>query len=67
MEKEEISDVLCVWMMKIRERVVSMEKQLHVIMAVEPDSIAQECGLEPGDRIAEINGNIIEDIFEYQY
>lgn len=67
MEKEEISDVLCVWMMKIRERVVSMEKQLHVIMAVEPDSIAQECGLEPGDRIAEINGNIIEDIFDYQY
>ncbi|MDD7114659.1 MAG: DUF512 domain-containing protein [Lachnospiraceae bacterium] len=54
-------------MMKSRERVVSMKKQLHVITAVEPGSIAEECGLEPGDRIAEINGNEIEDIFDYQY
>lgn len=44
-----------------------MKKQLHVIAAVEPGSIAEECGLEPGDRIAEINGNEIEDIFDYQY
>ncbi|MDY6047206.1 MAG: DUF512 domain-containing protein [Anaerobutyricum sp.] len=44
-----------------------MKKQLHVITAVEPGSIAEECGLEPGDRIAEINGNEIEDIFDYQY
>lgn len=44
-----------------------MKKQLHVITAIEPCSIAEECGLEPGDRIARINGNEIEDIFDYQY
>ena len=44
-----------------------MGKQFHVITAVEPGSIAEECGLEPGDRIARINGNEIEDIFDYQY
>ena len=43
-----------------------MGKQFHVITAVEPGSIAEECGLEPGDRIARINGNEIEDIFDYQ-
>ena len=44
-----------------------MGKQFHVITVVEPGSIAEECGLEPGDRIARINGNEIEDIFDYQY
>lgn len=44
-----------------------MGKQFHIITAVEPGSIAEECGLEPGDRIAGINGNEIEDIFDYQY
>ena len=44
-----------------------MGKQFDVITAVEPGSIAEECGLEPGDRIARINGNEIEDIFDYQY
>ena len=44
-----------------------MGKQFHVITAVEPGSIAEECGLEPGNRIARINGNEIEDIFDYQY
>lgn len=43
------------------------EKHLHIIASVESGSIAEELGLEPGDAIEEINGNEIEDIFDYQY
>lgn len=44
-----------------------MIKHWHLITGVEPDSIAEECGLEPGDRIGSINGHEIEDFFDYQY
>ena len=44
-----------------------MKKHLHIIASVEQGSIAEELGLEPGDAIEEINGNEIEDIFDYQY
>ncbi len=44
-----------------------MEKQLHVIAAVSPNSIAEECGLEKGDAVVSINGKQIKDIFDYQY
>lgn len=44
-----------------------MKKNIHRIVAVEPGSIAWECGLEPGDGIAAINDHVIEDIFDYQY
>ena len=37
-----------------------MKKHLHKIAWVEPGSIAEELGLEPGDAIEEINGNEIE-------
>ena len=44
-----------------------MEKQWHLITGVEPGSIAEECGLEPGDRVGSINGHAIRDFFDYQY
>lgn len=44
-----------------------MKKQWHLITGVEPESIAEECGLEPGDQIGAINGHVIEDFFDYQY
>ena len=44
-----------------------MEKQWHLITGVEPGSIAEECGLEPGDRIGAVNGHEIEDFFDCQY
>lgn len=39
----------------------------HKISAVYPDSIAEEMGIEPGDKLLTINGNIIEDIFDYRF
>lgn len=43
------------------------KKYIHEIVAVEPGSIAEECGLEPGDSILTINDNEIQDIFDYQF
>lgn len=44
-----------------------MKKKGHIIKAVDPGSIAEELELEPGDRLLEINGNEVEDIFDYEY
>ena len=39
----------------------------HRIKAVDPGSIGDELGLEPGDRLLTIDGHEIEDIFDYEY
>lgn len=39
----------------------------HVIKEIVPGSIAQEMGIEPGDRLLSINDTIIEDVFDYHY
>lgn len=39
----------------------------HVIYKVEPGSIAEELELEPGDKLLTVNGNEIEDVFDYHY
>ena len=39
----------------------------HRIMTVDPGSIGEELELEPGDYVISINGNQIEDIFDYEY
>jgi len=44
-----------------------MKEHLHVIASVEPGSIAEELELESGDILLEINGNKIEDVFDYHY
>lgn len=45
-----------------------MKKQhLHIVEKVEAGSIAEELEIEKGDVLLEINGNKIEDIFDYQY
>jgi len=38
-----------------------------VAAAITPGSIAEEAGLEAGDRIISINGQIINDIFDYKF
>lgn len=44
-----------------------MKKTRHVIQTVLPGSIAQEMELEPGDELISINGQVIEDVFDYHY
>ena len=39
----------------------------HMIMEVVPDSIADEVGIEPGDQLLAINGEVIQDVFDYRY
>ena len=39
----------------------------HVVKSIVPGSIADEMGIESGDRLLSINGNVIEDIFDYQF
>ena len=42
-------------------------KREHVIKEVLTGSIAEELGLEPGDKLLSINDNEIEDVFDYHY
>lgn len=44
-----------------------MVKKGHVISKVDPGSIAEELELEPGDTLLTIDGEEIEDIFDYEY
>lgn len=44
-----------------------MIKKGHVIKSVDEGSIADELGLEAGDRLLTIDGHEIEDIFDYEY
>ena len=44
-----------------------MKQRHHIIKSVEVGSIAEEMGIEAGDELLEINGQKIEDIFDYQY
>ena len=45
-----------------------MKKQKkHVISTVQPGSIAAELEIEPGDALISVNGQPMEDIFDYRY
>ena len=44
-----------------------MKKHEHIVKNVEPGSIAEELGIGPGDRLLSIDGQEIEDIFDYQF
>ena len=39
----------------------------HVIKEILPESIAEELGLEPGDKLLSINDNVIKDVFDYHF
>ena len=43
------------------------EKKFHIISRVLPDSIGEELELEPGDALLSINGQPVEDVFDYRY
>ena len=44
-----------------------MKKNMHVISKVLPGSIGEELELEPGDVLVSINGQPVEDVFDYRY
>ena len=43
------------------------KKMEHIIKKVLPGSIAEEMEIEPGDKLLQISGTDIEDIFDYQF
>jgi len=43
-----------------------MENRI-IICAVQPDSAAHDAGIEPGDVLLSINGQKIEDVFDYRF
>ena len=44
-----------------------MDEKRHRICNIEPGSIAEELELAPGDALIAVNGNEIEDVFDYHY
>lgn len=42
-------------------------KKMHMVSRVLPGSIAEELEITTGDRLISINGNEMEDIFDYQF
>lgn len=42
-------------------------KHEHIVKTIEPGSIAEELGIEAGDKLISINDNSIEDVFDYHY
>ena len=44
-----------------------MKKHKHVIQFIEPNSIAEELGLEAGDELISVNGNEISDVLDYRF
>lgn len=43
------------------------KKNRHIISKVLPQSIGEEMELTPGDELISINGQVIEDVFDYHY
>ncbi|NLJ90775.1 MAG: DUF512 domain-containing protein [Clostridiales bacterium] len=44
-----------------------MKNKEHIVFQVIPGSIAEELGIEPGDKLLQINGHEILDVFDYHY
>lgn len=44
-----------------------MKKNKHLVAKIIPGSIAEEMEIEIGDEILAINGQVIEDVFDYHY
>lgn len=53
--------------MRNGEQRVKKKKNRHIISKVLPQSIGEEMELMPGDELISINGQVIEDVFDYHY
>ena len=48
-------------------RSLKMKKHEHIVKSLMPGGIGEELGIEPGDKLLAINGNEIQDVFDYYY
>ena len=48
-------------------RSLKMKKHEHIVKSLIPGGIGEELGIEPGDKLLAINGNEIQDVFDYYY
>lgn len=48
-------------------RSLKMKKHEHIVKSLMPGGIGEELGIEPGDKLLTINGNEIQDVFDYYY
>ena len=48
-------------------RSLKMKKHKHIVKSLMPGGIGEELGIEPGDKLLAINGNEIQDVFDYYY
>lgn len=48
-------------------RSLKMQKHEHIVKSLMPGGIGEELGIEPGDKLLAINGNEIQDVFDYYY
>ena len=46
---------------------IDMKQSRHKIKEIQEGSIAQELELEAGDELISINGQPVEDVFDYHY
>ena len=44
-----------------------MKKHEHIVKSLMPGGSGEELGIEPGDKLLAINGNEIQDVFDYYY
>ena len=44
-----------------------MKKHEHIVKSLMPGGIGEELGIEPGDKLLAINGDEIQDVFDYYY
>ena len=44
-----------------------MKKHEHIVKSLMPGGRGEELGIEPGDKLLAINGNEIQDVFDYYY
>ena len=48
-------------------RSLKMKKHEHIVKSLMPGGIGEELGIGPGDKLLAINGNEIQDVFDYYY
>lgn len=46
---------------------MNRKRHEHIVKNIRPGSIAEEMGIEPGDKLISIDGKEIIDVFDYHF